>query len=74
MSELDFITQLGGPKYVGARVGAEETAVCNWRNRGVPWKHRVAVTALANELGVELPENFLPSLAEADAADGSKAA
>ena len=74
MHEPDLITQLGGPKYVGERVGAEETAVCNWRTRGVAWKHRVAVAALAKEKGVKLPENFLPSLADAGAADGSKAA
>ena len=74
MSEPDFITQLGGPKYVGERVGAEETAVCNWRTRGVAWKHRVAVAALAKELGVGLPDDFLPSLADARGADEPKAA
>ena len=74
MSEPDFITQLGGPKYVGNRVGAEETAVCNWRIRGVPWRHRVAVAALAKEQGIKLPDDFLPSLADAGEADGSKAA
>ena len=74
MSKPDFITQLGGAKYVGDRVGAEETAVCNWRTRSVPWRHRVAVAALAKEKGVELPNDFLPSLAEAGEADGSKAA
>ena len=70
----DLITQLGGPKYVGDRVGANETTVCNWRHNGVAWKYRVAVAALANELGVELPDDFLLSLAAANNIKGPKAA
>ena len=70
----DLITQLGGPKYVGARVGANETTVCNWRHNGVPWKHRVSIAALATAMGVGLPDDFLPSLADASEADEPKAA
>lgn len=74
MSETDLITQLGGAKYIADRLGAEANAVCNWRHRGIPWRHRTAIAALAEEQGVELPDDFLPSLADAGEADGSKAA
>ena len=74
MSDSDLITQLGGAKYVANRLGTEETAVCNWRHRGVPWRHRAAVAALAKEQRVKLPGDFLPSLAGAGEVDGTKAA
>lgn len=37
-------------------------------------RHRAAVAALAKEKGVKLPDDFLPSLADTNVADGSKAA
>ena len=74
MTEPDFITQLGGAKYVGDRVGAKETTVCMWRHNGVAWRRRTAVAALAKEKGVKLPDDFLPSLTDASNVKGPKAA
>ena len=74
MTETDLITRLGGAKYVSERTGASKTAVCNWRHNGIPWRYRTGITALAQEQGVKLPDDFLPSLADAGEADGSKAA
>ena len=74
MTETDLITRLGGAKYVSERTGASKTAVCNWRHNGIPWRLRTGIAALANELGVELPDDFLPSLADTNNVKGPKAA
>lgn len=56
-----LIHDLGGPSTVAAELGGDVTpkAVSNWGKRGVPWRYRPAVKALADKLGVAVPSGFL---------------
>lgn len=64
---MDLITQLGGPTLVAQfctkRVKTPVTMnmVCMWKQRGnIPYLYRPAVRAMAREIGVDVPENFVP--------------
>lgn len=55
----NIIDQLGGYKAVAAELGQNDTTIANWRTRGVPWRWRPVVAALAKKRRIAVPENFL---------------
>lgn len=64
--ENDLISALGGSRAVSAFLSdvfnedVKQTAVCNWRHGGVPWRYRPAVASLAKAMNIALPDKFLP--------------
>ena len=59
MTDRDLIKALGGMSKVAARLQQKPAAVGNWMLRGIPWRWRPIVAALAEESGVPLPADFL---------------
>ena len=53
-----LIDDLGGYIAVATRLRQKPRAVSNWRKRGVPWKWRPAVEAMADRAKVKLPSGF----------------
>ncbi len=55
-----LIDKLGGPAAVLKALGLKQSrqSVSNWRNRGVPWRYRVAVAKLAAEKNISVPRGF----------------
>jgi hypothetical protein len=62
MTHSEIIDALGGPSAVGAAVKSKPNSVSMWRERGIPWKRRLAVARLAKEKSVPLPADFLVDL------------
>lgn len=63
-----LIQKLDGPKAVAERLGeVSEAAVYKWGKRGIPWKWRRAVAAIAREKRIRLPADFLGQVPEARA-------
>lgn len=63
--ETNIIERLGGYKKVAELIGQNETTVANWRARGVPWKWRPRIAALAKQKRVAIPADFLSPEASA---------
>ncbi len=59
----DVIDQLGGATKVAKALGMKRNRVSNWRDRGIPWRYRVAVAKLAMTHGIKLPADFLEAAA-----------
>ena len=57
MSSL--IERLGGASQVAKELGLKPNQVGNWAERGVAWKWRPALAALAEDRGVSVPAGFL---------------
>ena len=57
MSSL--IERLGGASQVAKELGLKPNVVGNWAERGVAWKWRPALAALANQRGIPVPDDFL---------------
>ena len=59
-----FIEALGGPTVVAKAVsyhlgkGFTVQMVSNWKKRGIPFRYRGVLTVLAQEKGVDTPEDF----------------
>lgn len=54
-----LINKLGGTAAVARFLKVPANYVSKWRRRGIPWHHRFAVSQLAAEYEVNLPEEFL---------------
>ncbi len=54
-----LIDRLGGSKAVAEALKQKQSTISMWRVRGVPWRFRPAVVALAKRRGVSVPRNFL---------------
>lgn len=54
-----IIDQLGGASRVAADLNLDRNRVNNWRERGVPWRFRLAVLKLAKSRKIKVPEDFL---------------
>lgn len=54
-----IIDRLGGSKAVAEALHQKQNTISMWRIRGVPWRFRPALAALARRQGVSLPRNFL---------------
>jgi hypothetical protein len=71
MTHANLIKDLGDTGVVAAELGIGDTVVSMWKRRGVSWKWRPAVAALAEKRDIPLPAGFLdpasptPSQAEA---------
>ena len=57
MSSL--IERLGGAAQVAKELGLKPNVVGNWTERGVAWKWRPALAALADRRGIPVPDDFL---------------
>lgn len=71
LTDAELIAQLGGISATAKELGLDPGNVKKWPKRGIPWKDRVKVQALAIEKGVELPGDFLETQRrkDVDAAD-----
>lgn len=60
-SDKEVIVALDGPAALAAELEYSEHAVAKWMNadRGIPWKDRPKVYALAKKRRVTLPQDFL---------------
>ena len=57
--DTKFIDAVGGTNKVARMMGAEQNAVSQWRRDGLPAAKRWAFKKKCEELGIELPENFM---------------
>lgn len=56
----DLIDKLGGAAQLAADLGiSSQPRVSNWKRRGIPWRFRVRVAALAKQRDVPVPNDFL---------------
>lgn len=66
MNDDAIITKLGGTSavaiYCGTRLSRRVTTqmVSNWRKHGIPFLYRPSIKAMARELGVIIPIDFVP--------------
>jgi hypothetical protein len=54
-----LITDLGGPTAVARELDQRPNTVGNWKLRGIPWKFRHRIAALAEQKGLTVPAAFL---------------
>jgi len=54
----DFLDSLGRTTDIAEMLQTTPNAVSNWRQRGIPWKKRPAIAALAAQRGIDLPADF----------------
>ncbi len=59
MTDQEVIKALGGPNCLHIALGIKIDAARKIATRGIPWKHRPAVKALAKRKRVQLPPDFL---------------
>lgn len=57
----DLIHELGGVTLIAKTLGVRTNVVSNWLIRGIPWKYRPAVAAIAKKKGIKIPADFLES-------------
>ena len=54
-----LIDDLGGTGSVATELGQKDSTVSMWKTRGIPWRWRPTVAALAKRKGIEIPSDFL---------------
>jgi hypothetical protein len=54
-----LIVALGDTGAVADELGLMDSRVSNWKQRGVAWRYRPKIAALAKRKRVALPEGFL---------------
>ena len=59
MTDAQIINQLGGCASLGREFNRNTKSVHNWKSRGIPWRWRAPVAALAKKQGLKLPGDFL---------------
>jgi hypothetical protein len=59
MTDHQIINLLGGATHLATILKLSTSGVHNWKSRGIPWRWRVPVVALAKKRGVVLPGDFL---------------
>lgn len=64
----ELILALGGTKAVAEQIRQPRSAVSNWQKRGVPWRWRPAIAAMARRKRIKLPAEFLATNGHANAA------
>jgi hypothetical protein len=62
MTHAEIIASLGDTKAVATRLGCKESAVSNWKDRGIPWRWRPEIARWAKEERLLLPADFLVQL------------
>jgi len=55
----ELIRHLGGTTAVAKKLGVKPNVVCNWHGRGIPWRWRATVEALAKAGGFKTGPDFL---------------
>lgn len=58
-THADLIVALGDTSTVATTLGLRDNRVSNWKQRGIAWRYRPRVAALARRKRVALPEGFL---------------
>ena len=59
MKDAQVIEALGGHHTVARALGMSPENALHFIKRGIPWRHRPAVKALARRKRVKLPPDFL---------------
>ena len=59
MKDHEIVEALGGPPAIFAATGISLDAARKFITRGIPWKHRPKIAALAKRKKVSLPPDFL---------------
>lgn len=59
MDTSAIIDKLGGTKAVATELTQNDSTISMWRQRGVPWRWRQSIAAMAARKDVALPEGFL---------------
>jgi len=59
MTDAEIIVALGDSAEVATQLRVSQTAVSNWKLRGIAWPKRIAVRELARKRRVKLPDDFL---------------
>ena len=47
MTTEEIIKALGGSAFVAGQLGCSQAAVSNWRKQGIPYRHWMAICAMA---------------------------
>jgi len=58
MTDAAIIEALG-ITHLSVIVGQTPSSIRNWKARGIPWKHRIKVHAMAKRRGITLPGDWL---------------
>ena len=58
MTDADIVTTLG-VEHLAAMFAKTPSSIRNWKARGIPWKHRIKVHAMAKRRGITLPGDWL---------------
>lgn len=53
-----LIDDLGGNSALAKELNLTPHAISNWRSRGIPWKMRPTIARMAEERGLQLPDDF----------------
>ena len=67
MTSEQIIDGLGGTGAVADRLRLSQNTVSNWKRRGIPWRYRPAIAAMASAASIDLPAGFL-RIADGEAA------
>jgi hypothetical protein len=59
MSDAKIIEALGDTGVVAKALQLSDSRVSNWKSRGIAWRYRPAIAALAKRKRVALPDGFL---------------
>ena len=59
MNDAMIINLLGGGTHLANKLKLSTSGVHNWKSRGIPWRWRAPVAALAKKQGLKLPGDFL---------------
>ena len=55
----DLIDAFGGTQRLADEIRLNRSTVANWRKRGIPWRYRPTIAALATQRRIDLPRDFL---------------
>lgn len=58
-NHASLIVALGDTAAVAEALGLRDNRISNWKQRGVPWRFRPKLAALAKRKRIALPEGFL---------------
>lgn len=59
MTDAEIIVALGDTGAVAKELGLSDSRVSNWKTRGIPWRYRGTVSALAKRRRIAIPDNFM---------------
>ena len=58
MTHSIIIKQLGDTALLARYIGEAPSTVSNWKSRGIPWRWRPRIAAIAKERGIPMPDDF----------------